>query len=469
VSAPLHARVQRFIRDRALLSAADRVLAAVSGGPDSVALCLLLAELERRGGWELAGLVHVHHGLRPGDADEDEAFCRELAAQLNRPIHVARVDTLAAARARHVSIEAAARDLRYAAFDEALTAMEAARVATGHTLDDQAETVLLRLLRGTASRGVAAIRAVRGSVVRPLLDCTRLELRDYLDARGQAFRLDRSNDDLVIPRNRLRASVMPRVTQDWPGGVRALARFAALAADDEECLSTMAGEVFATIGIFRGGGVQFDSRALQALPAALARRVVRQGLEAVGGRPSCADIERVRRLARAPAGRGHLDLPRATIDRQGATVQVSSPAGRTGLQSGAFHWPLPVPGVAEIAETGATVMASIMKSGPVGGAVGIGTSSDRVALQADALDLPLSVRSRRPGDRLRPLGAPGSRKLQDLLVDRKIPRRERDRVPIVVDAQGRIVWVAGVAMAHEYRVTAPAAGVVILQMKKDLQ
>jgi tRNA(Ile)-lysidine synthase len=377
---------------------------------------------------------------------------------------VARVDVRARAREEGRSIEAAARTARYAVFDAAAQTLGATAVATGHTLDDQAETVLLRLLRGAGSRGVSAIRARRGPYVRPLIDCRRADLIEYLEARGEPFRVDASNTDLTVPRNRLRHGVLKAIAADWPGSVPALARFAELAADDEEFLVKTASEVMSAVALPAVGGVQvLDVRGLNPLPAALARRIVRAAIEAAGGAPAFRDVEAVRRLARADKLHGHLDLGGLAVERSGPALRFLGPGSKRPAAE-SFEYPLAVPGRANIVETGVVIQASLTK----GPSEQLARADGRVraALQADTLRAPLVVRNRRPGDRLRPFGAPGSRKLQDLLVDRKVPREERDRLPLVVDQTGRILWVVGLTIAEEYRVTAPESGMVILEIEK---
>jgi tRNA(Ile)-lysidine synthase len=461
-------RVLETIRHRGLLGDADRVAVALSGGPDSVALAWVLVELQRHAPWRLVGFVHVHHGLRGASADADAAFCRALSVRLGLPIHVARVDVAARARERHVSLEVAGRQARYAAFGAAAAELQATAIATGHTLDDQAETVLLRLVRGTGGRGLSAIRPRRGPYVRPLIDCRRAAVVEYLAGLGEPFREDSSNRDVSIPRNRVRHLLLPVVAEYWPGGIAALARFADLAVEDERCLSELAGRSGA-MRIREGPGpAQLDVVALAGLPAALARRVIRQAIEVAGGTPSFRDIEAIRRLARADKTTGRLDLPSLTAQRHGPVVSVARserPRGTAPQVEGPR--PLAVPGEVRLAETGATIRASL-KQGAEAAATHF-RSGQTAVLQADAVSRPLAVRYRRPGDRLRPLGALGSRKLQDLFVDRKVPRTTRDQVPLVVDAQDRIVWVAGFTIAHECRVTAPAEGVVVLELDKGNQ
>jgi tRNA(Ile)-lysidine synthase len=458
-------RVGRTIRRRELFGDDDRVAVAVSGGPDSVAMIWVLRDLERTANWRLVGLIHVNHRLRADESEEDERFCRDLASRLALPIVVTAADVLERARERRQSIEAAARIERYACFEQAASALDATRVATGHTRDDQAETVLLRLFRGAGGRGLSAIRPRRGIYVRPLIDVSRDELRADLAARGEPAREDSSNSDLTIPRNRLRRLVLPMILGDWPGAVAALARFAELAGDDEQFLAATAREVSSAVALPPANGVQqIDGRGLNQLPAALARRIVRQAIEAGGATPSFRDIEAVRALARSRKTRGHLDLDGLQIEKAGSVVRFGG--GESMEPPAAFEYPLAVPGVVTVIETGATILASL-KRGPAVRPI-LGEPESVAVLQAEAVTLPLTVRSRRPGDRLRPLGSPGSRKLQDLFVDRKVPGFARDRVPLVVDHSGRIVWVVGHVIADECRVTRPESGMVILELKGNL-
>jgi tRNA(Ile)-lysidine synthase len=459
-------RVSATIRRRALLAPGDRVAVAVSGGPDSVALAWLLHDLQPTAEWTVAGLIHVNHQLRGAESDADEAFCRDLAARLGWPIEVRAVDVRGAARSTRRSTETTARDLRYAAFEDAADALGASVIATGHSLDDQAETVLMRLLAGAGTRGLSGVRPKRARYRRPLIDCRRDALRDWLVARAEPFRTDTSNDDVSIPRNRLRHELMPAVVRIAPGGVRALARLADLAADDEAALEGRAIELLPAIVSIRAGGVQVSTEGLAALPPAIARRVVRAAVRqaAPGARPGAGHLETVRRLAASEKTGGRLDLPGLTVTRRAATIAIVHAAAPAGPASRAFEYALPVPGSVHVPEAGVDVVAAIDAHAATDR---LRASATRVALQASALALPLVVRNRRAGDRMRPLGAPGRRKLQDVFVDRKVPRQDRDRVPVVVDRSGRIVWVAGLAVADECRVTAPETGVVILELRNN--
>jgi tRNA(Ile)-lysidine synthase len=467
-------QVIRTIREFGLVTVGDRVALAVSGGADSVALVWLMHELAGELGCMVAGLVHVNHGLRGEESAGDERFCRALAERLGWPIEVATVDVAARARAEHRSYEAAAREARYAFFAEAAGRLGATVVATAHTLDDQAETVLLRLIRGAGSRGVAGIRRRRGAIVRPLLGCRRAELRRYLAGRGEPFREDSSNLDESIARNRVRHRLLPVIEDIAPGGIPALARFAELAEEDEAFLNRAAIESARGCVQFvpadRAGSraARLHAPALATLPRALASRIVRQAIEDLTLRRNLAarHINDVLRLLASDKPVGHLDLPGVVVERQGDEVLI----GRTGasefdVRSSQFEVELLLPGAVDIPEAGVRMVATAgSAAGGSSGSLFAGGRRDVAVVQAASVIPPFVVRSRRAGDRFRPIGAPGRRKIQDLLVDRKVPRGERDRVPIVEDTTGRIVWVAGLALAEECRVTAAEAGVVILQM-----
>ena len=233
--------VWRAIRRYDLVPGGTRVAVAVSGGADSVALLHLLLRLAPRGRFEVAGLVHVNHQLRDA-AEQDEAFCRTLAAQLHVPAHVASVGVRQAAAAEGRSIEDAARRLRYAALEEGRQALGADRVAVGHTRDDQAETVLLKLLRGAGSRGLAGVYPQNGTIVRPLFDVRRQQLRTWLTDNGIGHVEDASNEDVANPRNLLRHEVLPALER-WfgPSVPTVLARAADIARADDELLPTWPG------------------------------------------------------------------------------------------------------------------------------------------------------------------------------------------------------------------------------------
>ena len=461
---PLAERVLRAIERDRLIPRGGRVLAALSGGADSVALSTLLADAASAGGYVLAGLVHVNHQLRGGAAEADESFCRKLAAALDVPIIVERIDVAALARAGRISIEHAGHRARYAIFERVAGEQGVDRVATGHTRDDLAETVLLRLIRGAGPGGLAGIRPRAGLVVRPLLGVTRRELSEHLAARGQRHREDESNRDLRVTRNRVRHRLLPLLAREFsPSIVDVLAREAAIAQADADWIDGVANERAATVVTDGGGVVTVDGAALRAQPLAVARRIARAALERAGrGRVGFAHVERLLDLAASPGMTA--DFPGSRMESSGRhlVLRPAAPGRRRPSAARGFEYRLDVPGEVAVPEAGLAISAAPATTLPASFRAG----GDTVAVAAAGLTPPLTVRSWRPGDAFRPLGLGGRKKLQDLFVDRKVARGARGTIPIVTDERRGIVWVVGHGLAEDARVTDGPAGVLILRSCK---
>jgi tRNA(Ile)-lysidine synthase len=487
MTSPL-SRVIGTIREHDLVPAGASVLAAVSGGSDSVALASLLRDAEQAGALRLIGLAHFDHGLRGAASDADARFCVEIAARLERPLEIGRGDVRALARARRLSLEDAARQARYAFLEEARARVGADRIAVGHTLDDQAETFLLRILRGAGTRGLAGIRPRRGAVIRPLLDCRREQLRQYLAERGLTYCEDCTNEDRQIPRNRLRHEVLPLLRRSFNPALDAtLAREASIAREDAGLLDQLADEAYARVVQERPGETHVELTALGREPRPLGRRVVHRALGALaGGR--FIGYDHVDAVWRVCQEGGRVDAPGQYAERIGHEVVLKERPPRARERSGAsdraraslddgsghpehrssFAYRLTVPGAVEVPESACRISATPARPTEISGvdrsALAGGGPTALVAAEALLTD-GLVVRSREAGDRFRPAGLTGHQKLQDFLVNRKVPRRNRDRVPLVVDAENRIVWVAGHRLAEEFRVTDQTAGMVILKLE----
>ncbi|HEX6164701.1 MAG TPA: tRNA lysidine(34) synthetase TilS, partial [Vicinamibacterales bacterium] len=240
-------RVKQYAAKHSLWTPETRVVAAVSGGSDSVALAFLLRELAARDQLIFAGIAHLNHHVRGEDAAGDAAFCRSLADRLGVAAVIGDADVPADAKAHQVSIEVAGRHARQRFFQEAMASVKADRVAVAHTRDDQAETVILRLARGAGSSGLAAMTPRRDHVIRPLLDTPRAELEDFLRARQEPWRQDATNLDRSIPRNRVRHAVMPELRAINAQADAALARAAELLRGDDEFLEKLANAAFVRI------------------------------------------------------------------------------------------------------------------------------------------------------------------------------------------------------------------------------
>jgi tRNA(Ile)-lysidine synthase len=341
----LSERVRQTVAEQALFGAGDALVAAVSGGADSTALAWLLAELAPRLGARLVGLAHLNHQLRDA-ADGDEAFCRELAERIGVPFDSRRIDVAAEARARKTSVEDAARTVRYLFLSEVAGQRGATRVAVGHTRNDQAETVLLRLARGAGPTGLAAIYPRAGHVVRPLLDARREDVEAWLRERGQAWREDESNQDRSFARNKVRHDLLPGfVAAFGPGVVDVLARQAALSRDDADWFDRVATETATRLVIEEGTAVTLEAAALRALHPAVGRRVVLAALRRTAGvgrrgagRAAFVGFDHVEAvMAVALTASGAVDVPGQRVEcRQGRLwfePQAADPA-REGRRRG---------------------------------------------------------------------------------------------------------------------------------------
>jgi tRNA(Ile)-lysidine synthase len=473
---PLLERVRRFIGRHNLAGPDTRMLVALSGGSDSVALTYILRDLQTTRDLCVVGLAHFNHQLRAA-ADDDERFCAHLAETLGWPMCVEREDVAALARREHLSIEVAARSARHAFLERARIHLKADVLAVAHTRDDQAETFLLRLVRGAGPRGLAAVHPRNGAVVRPLLCCRRRELRAYLAAEQVAYVEDESNTDVSIPRNRVRAELVPLLERRFnPQIVNVLADEADIARDTLQWIEAEADELLArSLKAAETSDLsletcELDIGVLMAAPLALRRFAVWRAMTgAAGGRPVAFDhVESALRLTEL-AEAGAIDFPGHRVERIGPLLVLKSRVAATSRpspQDGSndFEYPLSIPGEVVVPSIQSVISAETWPAG-VEDARAISADPAVAVVRHDLCSRHLRVRNRHPGDRFRPLGVGGTKKLQDFFVDRKVPRHRRDSVPLVVDETGRIIWVAGYGIDESFQVTDPAQAVVVLRLK----
>ncbi len=438
------------VLERSMFSPDSPVLALVSGGSDSVALLRLLAD-GALGSTGPLSVLHVNHRLRGEDADADAAFVSALAGELGVPCEVVRFDVAAYADAEGLNLEDAGRRVRYRFADEILdAACERAgvlpgvgRIAVAHSRDDRVETFFMRAITGSGAAGLASIPYVRGRVVRPLLDCDRAAIRAWLGALGQPWREDATNDDTTRLRALVRAEIVPVAERVNPAFRETLCRSIDLLADDDALLTRMAlGHVAALAEVAAGERVAFDCESLLALGRPMARRTLRAALGLAFPDATRIEASHIEALVAGCEQPGFArDLPWGLrAERQYGKLVVL----RSGLESPTVTPSvLPLPGGVDLGHAGVMSAEAAQADDTSGNSRSVVVDiGDARTFVVDAV---------RPGDRMRPLGMEGSRKLSDLLVDAKVPRRERQATPVVRDGD-RIVWLAGVRMSDEYRV-----------------
>ncbi|MEP6959352.1 MAG: tRNA lysidine(34) synthetase TilS [Nitrospirota bacterium] len=446
----------RTVRQQRLFLPGQHLLVAVSGGPDSITLLSLLHRLARP--WRLTlTAVHCNYGLRGAESDGDESFvktfCRErhLSLVIHRP-------TLVKRRQRS-SLQAAARDARYDFMKQLAHEVGADYIAVGHTANDQAETVLMWMLRGAGLAGLAGMSYAREDrIIRPLLASTREEVLAYLDHEGLTYRHDSSNDKPLYHRNRIRKELLPIVTQLAPTAVRLLQRQADVLREEEQYLETVTRDLMRALVSQDSGDVQRLTRqAFVELPVALQRRLVRAVLRTYDEERRASSlrvVESIRRVLLKGKSGARLSLKQALVTLDEESVRLTPIRGTHTDEIGSELRKsecvlVSVPSTVYWARTGQQIHVQHMtrceaeQGGP-------GRSAQRVLFDTDRYSEPLVIRSWQAGDRFSPQGMKGrSKKLQDFFTDRKIARHQRDRIPLLVAPEG-ILWVVGMRQDERF-------------------
>lgn len=457
MSQQLRRRVEQFIRAHGMFETGDSVVVGCSGGPDSTCLLHVLAT-----GFASLRLrftaVYVDHGLRPGVEAERE-LVRRNAQAVGADFAWRSVDVPERLQERGGSTQAVARELRYAALREVACQAGAAKIAVGHTLDDQAETVLLQLLRGSGTQGLAGIAPVRGRIVRPLLEVRREETVRYCKELGLETVDDPSNQSVVYMRNRVRLELLPELRTYNPAIDERLADLAEISRAEDAYLHAEALRAAESL-VHRhadGGdaGVWIDAPGLSGLPLALARRVVRIAASKLGVRSlAFAHVAQILEAARRSSGSEVLDnVPALHVRREYDRLMLMAPESLAKGEGKGERVALPVPGSVHVGWAGLTIETQVLGESEIESAARralMGRDHHRAVIDLDAVAPPIYVRRRRPGDRIAPLGLGGRKKLQDLLTDAKVPRSLRDRVAVVEDRRG-IFWVVGHALDERVR------------------
>ena len=485
--ASLAKRVQTWIEQHRMLHAGDRVGVAVSGGADSVALLLLLEELRKPLGL-LLSILHFNHKLRGADSDADETFVRELAAAHGLECITGTEDIASRAREEGGNLEEVARRLRYAFFENAVNTGRVTRVAVAHTADDQAETVLAHLLRGTGPAGLGAIYPVAVNVVRPLLEIRRAELREYLKRSKQAWREDLSNRDTRRTRARIREKLLPLLEREFqPAAVAQLARLAGLAREDEAFWKAMVEDRYRALVQAEGTGLRIRVAELleplqlagehREATAALTKRLIRRLVEGVKGdrrQLTAEHVAQVVRLAAEGTSGQRTELPGGIeVSREFERLifsrrerEAGMPRGFEAARSGSqyeYNVALDADGTAtlRVAEIGSCFHLKVI-DWPSHAS---DTKSMAAVLDRDLLRAPLVLRDWRPGDSFRPEGRMRARKLKRLLLEMRVSQRDRAGWPVLTCA-GALAWARGLPVAAEFAPRRETrAGLVITEEK----
>ena len=453
-------KAKEIIDRYSMLSEGDQVLIGLSGGADSVCLTVILGKLQKDFNLRLSA-VYVDHGLRPDETAGEELFCRTLCGKLGVEFHLKKIDVKGYAEKEKLNIQDAARELRYRVFEELSHEINASKIALGHNADDQAETFLMRLLRGSGQRGLSGIPPVRRlelrvksyelkvnkktMIIRPLIEIERSDIEKFLFQDSSLFTFnsslpfitDSSNLKKDYFRNWLRLTIMPALKKQSPEFVRSAVRTADIIREEDGYLEIVVTKTLMKL-ISRKGrdSIELFLSPLENIDKALLRRVLRRAVDSVEGLRGIdfVHIEDIIRLVKKGRSGDRISLPRGIRVIKGYSTLVFTSCAGLKLPPRAFA----VPGDLELKEAGIVLRAQMQEK--IQEELSDGRSS--AVFDLDKLQLPLEVRARKNGDYFYPAGFGKKRKLQDFFVDSKIPRDERDAVPVIVSGE-EIIWVVG--------------------------
>jgi len=451
------------IKKYSMLSGGEKVLIGLSGGPDSVCLLHVLHILKDKLRLEL-NAVYLDHGLRPDETPAEIVFCKKLCAGLNVTFLSKAIDVKTYALAEKLNLQEAARHMRYWSYDITAYELQANSIALAHTADDQAETVLMRLFRGSGATGLSGIPPVRKNIIRPLIEVERKEIEAFLDKNRIDFVIDSSNLKKDYVRNRIRLSLIPHLKEFNPDLIGTLSKTAALFRDDESYF-----ELIVTRTLMKLISRKTDTRIelflspFGNMDKVIIRRVLRRAIDETKGLRgiSFIHIEDIIGLLREGDPGDRIYLPkgvRVIKDYSTLVLTAESPVTLETCQ-------VEVPGETVLKEAGMVFKASLISIEEADSQSKLGLWISFGLFDADCLTFPLFARPRKDGDFFHPSGFGGRKKLQDFFVDLKVPRDERNRIPIITSGED-IIWVAGHRGDERFKVHEGTTKVLKIDIKK---
>lgn len=454
-----------FIRSRGLVKPGDKVLVALSGGPDSVFLLHLLLSLKDELKITLlAG--HLNHCLRGAESNKDESFVKSLAKKEGIKLISAKRDVAGYAKRKKMSIETAARELRREFLHKAADKYGCRRIATGHNLNDQAETVLMHIIRGSGLTGLKGIPVVNGKFIRPMLGVSREEIVDFLSSNGIAWREDSSNQSPDFTRNKVRLCIIPQLKKYNPQIIHSLSHLAENAGSDLELIDDMTGKAFRHVAIIHKAKINIDLSLFNSYNKGLRRNIFRQAILHIarhGVVPSFESVENcIHLMAEGKVGSRYEALPGiwCTIGYKNAEIS-KTPSAALAIKAIASK-KLAIPGKTAI--NGHLIKAELLQNS--GRPAKMSLKADMVYFDAGKLDMDLlTVGGRLPGDVIVPFGSSHGKKTKEIFIEAKIPQARRDSWP-VIRLNGQIVWLAGLRRSNHALLNSETKRILRLEFLK---
>jgi tRNA(Ile)-lysidine synthase len=465
---PFFKKNEQVLKD--LIAPGDKILVGVSGGADSIALLHVLHYFSKIQNYSLI-VVHINHMARGKDSEADANFVENIAEKLKLPFYLKKIDVGVERLQLKTSFQDAARIIRYQFFEEILHTTGGNKVALGHSADDQAETILMNVIRGTGLKGLTGIPQVRGYIIRPFLETHRKDLDIYLEENNISFKDDSSNLDKKYLRNRIRHELIPHLETFNPGIKKCLEEMSGIAREEDSLLSQMVRDIFKQKSRFLEGNkkdIVWGIDDFQSYPIALRKRLVREIFCSITGDMQAITAHHVQQiisLLNSPKPGKSLNIPQGvTVTCRYGSVLFSKVIG--GIRENEPRvTPISVPGITELLAGNIRIQTQIFA---VKRDFSLLDSGRQAFLDLEETGLIVKARFFRAGDRFCPLGMTGNKKLKSFFIDRKVPRIMRSKIPILTNANDDIIWVYGQRISHSYRVTDKTEKVLFIEGDKAI-
>ncbi|QZY54724.1 tRNA lysidine(34) synthetase TilS [Crassaminicella profunda] len=456
----------KTVKKHNMFKKGDGIIIGVSGGPDSMALLHLLYRIREE--YELnLYVVHLNHQFRGKEANEDAEYVRRFCENIGVEAFIFSENVTLYSKKKGITFEEAGREIRYGLFNEIMKKKNANKIAVAQNMDDQAETVLMRLMRGTGLEGLSAIDYVRdGKIIRPVLDITRVEIEAYCHRHDLNPRIDKTNLEAVYTRNRIRLELIPYIEKHFNRNIKqVLSRTTNLIREDKDFVNIAVEKVYNRIVEKVNLEVKIHKEAFEEHHSAIKKRILRKAILEIQGDLKDVQnkhIEKVLNLIKHGQVGGSIDLPRdlyAVLDYNHIVIRK----GKRKIERNDFEYNINIGETLNIKELDAILEAVVMEHKEL---ENLSKEKNKKYFDFDKIKNKMILRNRKNGDRFTPFGMEGSKKLKDFFIDEKISREERNQIPLVCDGE-KIIWVIGHRMSEKYKVQKDTKMVLVLTYRNN--
>ncbi|RKD33883.1 tRNA lysidine(34) synthetase TilS [Thermohalobacter berrensis] len=459
-------KVINTIKKYKLIEKGDNVLVGVSGGPDSMALLYILYEIRDYINFNLY-VAHVNHGVRGKEADRDEEFVKKVCSKLDIPFYSKKVDMEEFAKKNRLSQEEAGRKIRYSFFREIIKKLGKGKIAVAHNKNDQAETLLMRFIRGTGIDGLKGMDYINGDIIRPLLDVERKEIESFLENSGIKARIDKTNLKPIYKRNKIRLELIPYIRENFNENIiNTLFRTSTIMKVESDFLENYSKKIQNEVLKNKGKNeVSIDRDKFLEQHIAIKNRILRNCIENIKGNLKGIEEKHISdmiTLIKEGSTGKRIDLPNNLIIRISYDTIIIEKKKKSNKKK-ELYYTVKINGITEVEDFGFEISTKVLHKDD------FKMESKNKFIKYfdyDKIKDNLYIRNRKPGDIFKPLGMRGRKKLKDFFIDEKIPREKRDLIPLLVDKEN-ILWVIGYRISEQYKITNKTKRILVVEYKNN--